>query len=42
MRRSTENCDASYLSNREEMEVVSMVQPYEGEQHASNRDFDKD
>ena len=28
---SSESCDTSYSSSREEMEVASTVQPYEGE-----------
>ena len=28
---STESFDTSYLGNKEEMEVASTVQPYEGE-----------
>ena len=39
---STESCDTSYSKTSEEMEVVSTVQPYEGEPHASNEDFDQD
>ena len=39
---STESCDTSYSSSREEMEVASTVQPYEGEPRASNEDFDDD
>ena len=39
---STESCDTSYSSCREEMEIVSTVQPYEGEPRASNEDFDDD
>ena len=38
----TESCDTSYSSNKEEMEVASTVQPYEGEPRASNEDFDED
>ena len=30
------------IETSEEMEVVSTVQPYEGEPHASNEDFDQD
>ena len=39
---STESFDAAYPSNKEEMEVASTVQPYEGEPRASNEDFDED
>ena len=39
---SMESCDTSHSSSRGEMEVPSMVQPYEGEPRASNEDFDKD
>ena len=39
---STESCDTSYWSSKEEMEVASWVQPYEGEPRASNEDFDQD
>ena len=39
--RSTKSCDASYSSSGGEMEVASMVQPYEGEPRASNEDFDE-
>ena len=39
---SSESCDTSYSSSREEMEVASTVQPYEGEPCASNEDFDED
>ena len=39
---STESCSTSYSSSREEMAVVSTVQPYEGEPRASNEDFDED
>ena len=39
---STESFDTSYLVNKEEMEVVSTIQPYEGEPSASNEDFDED
>ena len=38
---STEGCDTSYSSSREEMEVASMVQPYEGEPRTSNGDLDE-
>ena len=31
---STESCDTFYLSSNGEIEVASMVQPYEGEPHA--------
>ena len=37
----TESCDTSYASSKEEMEVVSTIQPYEGEPRASNEDFDE-
>ena len=37
-----ESCDTSYSSNREEMEVASTVQSYEGEPCASNEDFNED
>ena len=37
---STESCDTSYSSSREEMVVASTVQPYEGEPRASNENFD--
>ena len=39
---STESFDAAHPSNKEEMEVASTVQPYEGEPRASNEDFDED
>ena len=39
---STDSCDTSYSSSKEEMEVASTVQPYEGEPRASNEDFDED
>ena len=39
---STESFDTSYLCNKEEMEVASTIQPYEGEPSASNEDFDED
>ena len=39
---STESCDTSHSSNKEEMEVATTVQPYEGEPRASNEDFDED
>ena len=38
---STESCDTSYSSSREEMVVSSTVQAYEGEPRASNEDFDE-
>ena len=38
---STESCDTSYSSSKEETKVASTVQPYEGEPHASNEDFDE-
>ena len=37
-----ESCDTSYSSSKEEIEVASTVQPYEGEPRASNEDFDED
>ena len=37
---STESFGTSYLSSKEEMEVVSTVLLYEGEPRASNEDFD--
>ena len=39
---STETCDTLYSSNKEEIEVASAVQPYEGEPRASiaNEDVD--
>ena len=39
---STESFDTSYASSKEEMEVASTVQPYEGEPRASNKDFDEE
>ena len=39
---SNESCDTSYSSSKEEMEVASTVQPYEGGPRASNEDFDED
>ena len=39
---STENCDTFYSSIKGEMEVVSMVQPSEGEPHAWNKDLAED
>ena len=39
---STKSCDTSYSSSKEEMEVESMIQPYEWEPQASNEDFDED
>ena len=39
---STESCDTSHSSNKEEMDVATTVQPYEGEPRASNEDFDED
>ena len=39
---SSESCDTSYLSSKEEIEVASTVQPYEGEPRVSNEDFDED
>ena len=37
---STESCDTSYSSSREEMVVACTVQPYERGPRASNEDFD--
>ena len=34
--------DTSYSSSKEEMEVASPFQPYEGEPRTSNEDFDED
>ena len=39
---SSESCDTSYSGSKEEVEVASTVQPYEGEPHVSNEDFDGD
>ena len=39
---STDSCDTSYSSSKEEMEVASTVQHYEGEPRAPNEDFDGD
>ena len=39
---SSESCDTSYSSSKEEMEVASTAQPYEGEPRAPNEDFDGD
>ena len=39
---STESCDTSYWSSKEEMEVASTVQPFEGELRASNEDLDEE
>ena len=39
---SNESCDTSHSSSKEEMEVASTVQPYEGGPRASNEDFDQD
>ena len=39
---STKSCDTSHSSNKEEMDVATTVQPYEGEPRASNEDFDED
>ena len=36
------SCYTSYLISKEEMEVASTVEPYEGESRASNEDFDGD
>ena len=38
----TASCDTSYLISKEEMEVASTVEPYEGEPRASYEDFDED
>ena len=38
----TASCDTSYLISKDEMEVASTVEPYEGEPCASNKDFDED
>ena len=38
----TESCDIWYSSSKEEIEVASTVQAYEGEARASNEDFDED
>ena len=38
---SMESCNTSHSSSRGEMEVPSMVQPYEGELRASNEDSTK-
>ena len=37
-----EGCYTSYSSSKEEMEVASTVQPYEGEPCESNEDFYED
>ena len=39
---SSESCDTSYSGSKEEVEVASTVQPYEGELRAPNEDFDGD
>ena len=39
---STESCDTSYWSSKEEMEVASTVQPFEGELRESNEDLDEE
>ena len=39
---STESFDTSFSSSKEEMEVASPIQPYEGEPLTSNEDFDED
>ena len=39
---STESFDTSFSSSKEEMEVASPIQPYEGEPRTSNEDFDED
>ena len=38
---STESCDTSYSSSKDEIEVASTVQPNKGEPRASNEDFDE-
>ena len=38
---STKSCDTSYSSSKEEIEVASTVQSYEGEPRASNEDFEE-
>ena len=38
----TESCDIWYSSSKEEIEVASTVQAYEGEARASNEDFGED
>ena len=39
---SNESCDTSHSGSKEEMEVASTVQPYEGGPRASNEYFDED
>ena len=39
---SSESCDTSYSGSKEEMEVASTVQPYEGVLRAPNENFDGD
>ena len=39
---STESCDTSYWSSKQEMKVASTVQPFEGELRASNEDLDEE
>ena len=39
---STKSYYTSYSSSKEEMEVASMAQPYEGEPRESNEDFYED
>ena len=42
-KNSTESCDTSHSSSREEMEVARTVQPFDQPQpRASNEDFDED
>ena len=41
-KNSTESCNTSHLSSREETEVARTVQPFEEEPRASNEDFDED
>ena len=36
------NYDRSYSGSKEEVEVASTIQPYEGEPRAPNEDFDGD
>ena len=36
---STESCDTSHSSDKEEMDVATTVPPYEGQPRASNEDF---
>ena len=39
---SADSFDIPYSSSKEEMEVWSTIQPYEGEPRESNEDFDQD